>query len=618
MPGIRKVAPARRRVYDDVFIEQGAVRHGMAEDLVTATRRAPIAPGSYDEAAQTVEALISSGADVRRRDQRGVYIERLDLSGVEPATLKGLVVLDGHRQTGSEHVVGVVTAARREAAGIVATIRLSQADDVRSVVTKIKEGTLAAVSIGYGPTTRSESTENGQRVSTIVPRIHEISVVAIGADPLARIRSEAMPEDIIETIEDTPAENRAAIRQIARAAGMTTEQADDMIDRDLSVTEARAEAFEAMQTRTRNTPRIRVVSPSSEDPAVIRTRRADALYARVSGTAPTDEARPFMAETLRDMARACVEAGGVSTRGMDADTLFRAAMHTTSDFPQLLTSTGNRTLMTAYTAAASPIKTTLARQTTLADFRPGTKLKLSDIGLLQRVTESGEIKHTTRGEASESYALDTYATMFALSRKALINDDLGAFRDWGATAGRMAAETEANLLVNMLLANPAMGEDGEDLFSAAHGNLASPGVSLGSAGDVAALSDARLAMRSMKALDGKTPINATPRYLVVGPELETAAEQVLATIYATTFSDANPFAGKLSLLVEPRITDESWYVFADPAVLPVLEYAYLSSAQGPQMSSREGWDVLGMEFRVVLDFGCGAVDWRGAYLNPGE
>jgi hypothetical protein len=59
-------------------------------------------------------------------------------------------------------------------------------------------------------------------------------------------------------------------------------------------------------------------------------------------------------------------------------------------------------------------------------------------------------------------------------------------------------------------------------------------------------------------------------------------------------------------------------VFADPTILPVLEYAYLSSAQGPQMSSREGWDVLGMEFRVVLDFGAGAVDWRGAYLNEGS
>lgn len=616
MPGVRKLIAAPRRARDDVAANHA--RHGTlpleAQDVLT--RRAVISPDTFDESAMTVDAVISTFSDVTRRDQRGAYVERLDPAGLDTSRLVGAPVLDGHRQASARDTIGVVTAFRTEGNALIATIRLLQSDDVLPIVERIRQGVIRGVSVGYRVQRWADTIENKVRVRTAAAwSIFEVSAVPVPADPGATFRSENMPEDIIENevrTDDTPAENRAAIRQIARSAGMTADQADDMIDRDLSVTEARAEAFEAMQARTRATPRIRVVG-SNDDPAVTRTRRADALYARVSGEAPSEEARPFMAETLRDMARACVEASGVSTRGMDADSLFRAAMHTTSDFPQLLTSTGNRTLMTAYAAAASPIKTTLARQTTLADFRPGTKLKLSDIGLLERVSESGEIKHTSRGEAAESYALDTYATQFAISRKALINDDLGAFRDWGQTAGRMAAETEANLLVNMLLANPTMGEDGEDLFGEAHGNLGT-----GAAVDVAALSDARLAMRGMKALDGKTPINATPRYLLVGPELETAAEQVLATIYATTFADANPFTGKLSLLVEPRITDDSWYVFADPAILPVLEYAYLSSAQGPQMASREGWDVLGMEFRVVLDFGCGAVDWRGAYLNPGE
>jgi hypothetical protein len=135
--------------------------------------------------------------------------------------------------------------------------------------------------------------------------------------------------------------------------------------------------------------------------------------------------------------------------------------------------------------------------------------------------------------------------------------------------------------------------------------------------NVANLGLARKAMRGMKGLDKVTPINATPRFLVVGPEQETTAEQVLASIYAATVADVNPFATKLTPLVEPRISGNRWYLFADPAALTCMEYAYLSSAQGPQMASREGWDVLGMEYRVVLDFGAGATDWRGAYLNPG-
>ncbi|WP_429816389.1 prohead protease/major capsid protein fusion protein [Ensifer sp. B1-9] len=582
-------------------------------------RRAVISPESFDEAALTVEATISTFSDVQRRDPRGAYVERLDPAGLDTSRLIGAPVLDGHRQGSARDSIGVVTAFRSEGNALIATIRLLQSDDVKPIVERIRQGIIRGVSVGYRVQRWLDSLENKVRVRTAAAwSIFEVSAVPVPADPGATFRSETMEDEVIETpAEETPAATRAAIRTIARAAGMTAEQADDMIDRDLSVTEARAEAFEAMQARTRNTPRIRVVSPSSEDPAVIRTRREEALYARVSGTAPTDEARPFMSDTLRDHARALVEAAGVSTRGMDADALFRAAMHTTSDFPQLLTGVGRRTLMAAYQVAGSPLKTLLARQTTLPDFRAASKLKLSDTGLLEKVSESGEIKSTTRGEAAESYALDTYGTMFALSRKALINDDLGAFRDWGATAGRMAAETENNLLFTLFRqssgAGPVMGEDNKRLFHADHGNLAGSGTAL----DEANLSAARLAMRGVKALDGKTPINAAPKYLVVGPQLETSAEKLLAAIYAATVATANPFTGKLELLVEPRITDKSWYVFADPAVLPVLEYAYLSSAQGPQMASREGWDVLGQEFRVVLDFGCGATDFRGAYRNPG-
>ena len=116
----------------------------------------------------------------------------------------------------------------------------------------------------------------------------------------------------------------------------------------------------------------------------------------------------------------------------------------------------------------------------------------------------------------------------------------------------MAAETEANLIWKLLDSNPVMGEDGLAMFHATHGNLEAQAPILGEL-SVASLTNARQAMRKMKGLDKRTPINATPRYLVVGPALETKAEQILATLAAATVADVNPFAARLTLLVEPRI-----------------------------------------------------------------
>ena len=123
-------------------------------------------------------------------------------------------------------------------------------------------------------------------------------------------------------------------------------------------------------------------------------------------------------------------------------------------------------------------------------------------------------------------------------------------------------------------------------------------------------------MRDQVGLAGE-PINVAPKFLLVSSTKETQAESVLASIYAATPEDANLFSGRLTLAVEPRLAGNPWYLFADPALAPVLEYAYLTAAPGPQVSMREGWEVLGAEFRVVLDFGCGVVDHRGAYRNPG-
>ena len=595
------------------------------------TRRASFAPSSFDPESRTIEAVISTGADVQRRDSRGPFIERLDTSAVDPAGLAGIVVLDGHRQTGSEHVVGTVVSARREGAAIVATIRLSAAEDVRSTVLKVEEGILRGVSVGYAVTRWIETTDPQTKVRVRTAAnwtIKEVSLVGIPADPASQIRSEAMTiqttaaDPVVQTppVAAAPAtvtrgDANASIRSLAEIAGLSRSWADEQIDAEADVPAAREAAFAAMQARSAPGATVRAhVTADHTDPAVLIERQAEALACRMGGREASEPARQYLDLGFVDFARDALVRAGVSVGGMSRETLLQRAM-TTSDFPLLLEQSGTRVVDNAYQVAASPLKA-LARKRTVTDLRPVTILKAGEASPLQKVTEAGEVKSVTMGEAAEGYTVDTYAGIMSLSRKLLINDQFGIFGDAATRLGTAAAQVEADALIGLLTqsngAGPVMS-DGKRLFHADHGNLASAGTAL----SIASLSAGRVALRTQKGIDGVSPVAVTPKYLVVGPKQETAGEQLLTVLNAASADQANPFAGKLTLIVEPRIVGDAWYLFGDPATAPVLEMAYLGLAPGPQIVTREGFEVLGREFRVSLDLGVGATDYRGAYRNPG-
>ena len=88
-------------------------------------------------------------------------------------------------------------------------------------------------------------------------------------------------------------------------------------------------------------------------------------------------------------------------------------------------------------------------------------------------------------------------------------------------------------------------------------------------------------------------------------------------INAAKLSDVNPFGGRVTVHVEPRFPGNAWRLFADPAEADVVTIGYLDGNIGPKVDVREGWSTLGVEFRCVLDFGCGISDWRGTHLNAG-
>ncbi len=602
----------------------------MADTMELLTRRATLAPATADPEARTVEVVWSTGAPVRRRDMAGPYIERLSLDpqAVDLSRLEGASVLDAHRQTAVRDVLGSVRSAAVDGKRGTALIQFSARPEVEPIWQDVLAGILRHVSVGYSVEEWAETTENGARVLTAVRWTpQEISLVPTPADPGAHIRMETEMTDTTtrEAADTAPTpETRAAanaeIRSIARIAGLDQSWIDGQIDANADPDTARRAAFEALARRSApaiRTEQVRVeMGDSHDDPALRARQMGEALYARINPRHVLSEpARRYAYATPVDMAKELLTLRGESTMALSPASLVTRALHTTSDFPVILGDTVGRVLRDAYQAAPSGIRR-LGRQTTARDFRAVNKIMLGEAPLLEKLNEHGEIKAGTMAEAREAYKVETWARKIGITRQVLVNDDLGAFADLARRMGQAAAETEARLLVTLLEAGSGNGptmSDGKTLFHADHGNKAGTGAAISDA----TLSAARLALRTQKGIEDRT-IRVTPRNLLVPPALETTAEKWLATIAPTTAADVNPFSGALSLVVEPRLSSPTrWYVTADPGEIDGLEFAYLSGAEGPQVESRSGWDVDGVEIRVILDFGAGFIDHRGWFMNAG-
>ena len=505
----------------------------------------------------------------------------------------------------------------------------------------------------------------------------ELSLVPIGFDDGAKIRSAKTPADYpgqrfntqfeireAETAPDQPAavatetqeettmpnETRAAedksqaaieaerkrcltIRSMAKKVGIADEFADDLIARGVSSSEASSaiidklaerQAAEQHETRTAQP----TVVTTGIDASVVTAKRdamQSALLARCNPSIKLeDSAREFRGMRLIDMARESVELAGGNARGMTPQEIARAAlgcdrtavraagMHTTSDFPILLGSTVNRTLRDAYALAPQTWRP-LGRQTTVSDFREVTRVALGDISALEKVNEHGEYKYGTLGEEGAPLKVAKFGKIIAITWEAIVNDDLSALTRIPQALGAAAAQTESDLVWNLLLGNPNF-VDGTALFHADHGNLAASGGAI----NTTTLGAARAAMRKQKSKAGHF-LNLGPEYLVVGPDKELEAFQFTSSQYVPAKNaDINDSRNtSLQVIVDARITGNQWYLYAAPGVVDTFEYAYLEGEQGVFTETREGFEVDGMEIKARLVFGAAWIDYRGAYKNAG-
>lgn len=625
-------------------------------------RRASFASNSFDSEARTIQVVWTTGAQVRRyswsRDEEfdeelvtspsAIRIDRLNNSAP---------FLADHRAHMLDAILGVVVpgSARIEKGQGTATIRLSERPEVAGIVGDIQSGVIRNVSVGYRVHRFERVAAADRKDGGTLPLMRavdweplEISAVAVGADAAAQVRGEMndlAPVIIVErkrsmdgpttTAGPAPDGNLGSspaadeIRTICERHGLDPAFRDQLIRDGVSLDQARTLILDRL---VETDPVQRTVEPSPRNPVDQRAEYRDAMMAaivaQVTGERnPPPRARHFIGMTFPEMAAECLRNAGLPVPSGGPGRVVEAALgrsgfgaargvgyHSTSDFPAVLTGAFNSILRAEYGAASSGLlRTALPRD--LPNFQPVTAAALGgDLRLLQ-VPESAEITYGTLDDSAEKIVLASYARIVALTRQALVNDHLGAFDRLPRLLATGAAETIAAVLVGLLEGGGGAGPvlaDGTRLFHTNRGNLMT-----GAAISVASIGLAVAALRRQRGLGGEA-INVQPAFLVVPPELEAVALQSVAEISPASANDANPFSGKLEVVVEPRLADaKRWYLAAAPGRPESLIAAYLDGNRGPMLDSRMGFEVDGIEFRCRLDFGAAFVDWRGWITNPG-
>ncbi len=397
--------------------------------------------------------------------------------------------------------------------------------------------------------------------------------------------------------------------------------AEDLVKRGVSVDESRRLVLDQVAARsdkTRTFGHVSVPLGGRDEHITRRDAVANALLHRYSPTLfqLEDAARQYRGMTLLELARESLGNAGVNTRGLSRDEVATRALHSTSDFPEILSAVTNKTLRQAYEAYPRTFML-FCRQVLATDFKAMHRVQLGEAPQLLEVGESGEFKRGTLGESKESYKVKTYGRVVAITRQVLINDDLDAFTRIPAMYGNSIAQLESDVVWGIITANPAMA-DGNALFHTTHKNLAGTGAAL----DVSSVGAARAAMAKQTGLDKKTVLNVRPAFLIVPASLELKAEQLVAqNLVPAAMSSVVPQSIRtLAPISEPRLdaaSETAWYLAASPNQIDTIEYAYLEGQQGAYIETRNGFDVDGVEIKCRLDFGAKAIDWRGLYKNPG-
>lgn len=315
---------------------------------------------------------------------------------------------------------------------------------------------------------------------------------------------------------------------------------------------------------------------------------------------------------------------------LDYSSIQASSGFSTISLSGILGNVANKQLLASFEAVET-IHQFLTRPVSHNDFKVHTRYRLDAEGGFKKVGNDGELKHGGLDESSYTAQLSTYGMILALTRRHMIDDDLGAFLAIPDVIGRQSAVRMEEEFFVVLLANAG------SFFSAGNNNYFD---GADSALSIDSVSTARQKFRDQVDSNNK-PIMVSPRILLVGSALETTAEdlfnedrvEVTTTANKRQFA-SNPHRGLYRPHVSPYVNNSSikttagktvtgqtstgWWLFADPANRAAFVLATLNGRRVPVIESDDSdFNQLGMQWRGYHDFGVGQNETEAAVQSKG-
>ena len=566
-------------------------------------------------------------------------------------------ILYGHESYSLDSVMGMadkVTLANDITAS--GTI-MAESDTAAKVIALARNGFKFQASVGvradkYKDVLEGETAEvNGRTLEgpfTLIEAgtLYEISIVPLGADSDTetaiaaehaqnahktqeeKMPAEKTPEQTAESIRAAAVAEQNRILSVQAAAKdhpeilkAAVEAGWDEGKTKMAVLEAKNKALEAKIEADRiaaerpTTPSIgtgagpKVTNRTLEAAVAIRAgmKQPEKRYDSETLNAASD----LRIHSITDLVAASLAVEGKRLDCSRHDTRgFLQAAFSTRNIANVLSNLANKFILEGYGTVEQTWRQISAIKA-VVDFKANTGVRLIMSNLLKDLGTGGEIEHGQLSDETRSVQADTKALMLGVTRKDIINDDLGALTELPTRLGYAAARTfntdfwaafEAAVAANFSASAPKSNQTTGVL-------------------SLTTLAAAETLFLNQTDADGN-PIGGELTTLLCGTTAYTKAREIFVStnLLGGTTKDtaANIYVNRFAPAFSRYLSAAPWYLVANPMAMPLMQVAFLNGRQEPFVETADAdFNTLGVQMRCYYDYGASFGEYRAAVRSTG-